>query len=291
MPFGASRHVVSLIRFSHHDGCRLVHPDMWYQLNAIRHQDGCRLAHPAKWDIGKFRGAFMTDVDWCIPSSDSFGTLFTSQFRRIPLGESRPYYYSHSFGFQISHFNSIFTFILSFKDKLNLCTYFIYSFIYSFTYTHSYTHSRILIHILIYILIHIFIHVYSFINSFTYTHSRILIHVYLFIYSFTYTHSYIHLHILIHMLMSYTHPCIVIYVYSFIHSFTYTHSCILIYVYSFIHSFTYTHFVYSLSFVIIFWLYVIIIIYHLTTLCVHDILPFMFTFMFQFIFHNHFHVS
>ena len=27
MLFGASRHVVLLIRFSHHDGCRLVHPD------------------------------------------------------------------------------------------------------------------------------------------------------------------------------------------------------------------------------------------------------------------------
>ena len=63
MPLGASRHVVSLIRSSHHDGCRLVHPDTWYHLNAIRHQDGCRLVHPAKWDIGKFRGAFVTDAD------------------------------------------------------------------------------------------------------------------------------------------------------------------------------------------------------------------------------------
>ena len=60
MPFSASRHVVSIIRFSHHVGCRLVHPDTWYQLNVIRHQDGCRLVHPAKWDIGKFRGAFVT---------------------------------------------------------------------------------------------------------------------------------------------------------------------------------------------------------------------------------------
>ena len=32
MLFGASRHVVSLIRFSHHDRCRLVHPDTWYHL-------------------------------------------------------------------------------------------------------------------------------------------------------------------------------------------------------------------------------------------------------------------
>ena len=123
MTFGASRQVVSIIRFSHHVGCRLVHPDTWYQLfgspimsdavwciptrgitysvlpscrmpfsaslhlvsikchtpsrrmpigasrqvghffNAIRHHDGCRLVHPAKWDIGKFRGAFVTDAD------------------------------------------------------------------------------------------------------------------------------------------------------------------------------------------------------------------------------------
>ena len=34
---------------------------------------------------------------------------------------------------------------------------------------------------------------------------------------------------------------------------------------------------YFLSFVIFFLLYVIIIIYHLTTLCVHDIFPFMFS--------------
>ena len=78
MPFGASRQVVSIIRFSHHVGCRLVHPDMWYQLNVIRHQDGCRLVHPAKWDIGKFRGAFMTNADLCIPSGGSFDILINS---------------------------------------------------------------------------------------------------------------------------------------------------------------------------------------------------------------------
>ena len=72
MPFSASRHVVSIIRFSHHVGCRLVHPDTWYQLNAIRHQDGCRLVHPAKWDISSMPYAIMTDADWCIPPS---GTL------------------------------------------------------------------------------------------------------------------------------------------------------------------------------------------------------------------------
>ena len=135
MPFGASRHVVSLIRSPimtdavwrtltcgitysvqspimtdavwciptrgitysvyHHDGCYLVHPDMWYQLNAkrhhdgcrlvhpakwehffnvIHHHDGCRLVHPAKWDIGQFQGAIVTDAVWCIPSGGLFDT-------------------------------------------------------------------------------------------------------------------------------------------------------------------------------------------------------------------------
>ena len=32
MSFSESRHVVSIIRFSHHVGCRFVHPDTWYQL-------------------------------------------------------------------------------------------------------------------------------------------------------------------------------------------------------------------------------------------------------------------
>ena len=36
-----------------------------------------------------------------------------------------------------------------------------------------------------------------------------------------------------------------------------------------------------------FWLYMIIIIYNLTTLCVHDIFPFIFVFMFQFVFFFH----
>ena len=72
MPFCTSRHVVLLIRFSYHDGCRLVLPDTWYQLNAIRHQDECRLVHPAKWDIFSMPYAIMTDADGCIPPS---GTL------------------------------------------------------------------------------------------------------------------------------------------------------------------------------------------------------------------------
>ena len=138
----------------HHDGCRLVHPDMWYQLNAIRHLDGCRLMHPAKWDIF-----------------------------------SMPY------------------------------------------------------------AIHILIHVYSFIYSFTYS-------------------FHILIHILIHVLISYTH--------------SHTHSCAH-FIYSFIYSFTYT-----LSFVIcFFWLYVIITIYNLTTLCVHDIFHVMLIFMLQFVFNFH----
>ena len=169
MPFSASRHVVLLIRFSHHGGCRLVHPDTWYHLfgspimsdavwciptrgiiysvlpscrmsfsasrhvvsikchtpsrrmpigasrqvghffNAICHHDGCRLVHPAKWDIGKFRGAFMTDAVWCIPSGGSFFITFNLHLRRIPFNESHLYYYSRSFGFRISHFNFVFT--------------------------------------------------------------------------------------------------------------------------------------------------------------------------------------
>ena len=107
MSFGASRHVVSLIRspimpdavwcipthgntysVSHHAGCCLVHPDMWYQLNVIRHQDGCRLVHPAKWDISSMPYAIMTDADWCIPPS---GTLenFGVPSLRMPICASR----------------------------------------------------------------------------------------------------------------------------------------------------------------------------------------------------------
>ena len=138
MSFDAPRHVVLLIRspimtdavwctstcgitysVSHHDGCRLVHPDMWYQLNAIRqhdgcrlvhpakwehffnairHHDGCRLVHPAKWDIGQFRGAFVTDADLCIPSGGSFDISIKSHYDGF-RNESRLYHHSHSFGF------------------------------------------------------------------------------------------------------------------------------------------------------------------------------------------------
>ena len=106
MPFGASRHVVSLVRFSHHDGCRLVHPDTWYLLfgspimtdavwciptrgipysvlpscrmlfsasrhvvSLIRfsHHEGCRLVHPDTW-YQLFGSPIMTDAVWCIPT-------------------------------------------------------------------------------------------------------------------------------------------------------------------------------------------------------------------------------
>ena len=155
-----------------------MHPDMWYHLNSIRHHDGCRLVHPAKWyissmlyaimtdadwvhpakwDIGKFRGAFVTDADWCILSGGSFDIPFNSHLCWIPFDESHPYHHSHSFGFQISQFNSIFTFVLSFQrytqsmylfhilihvliSYTHSCTRFIYSFMYSF---------HILIHVLI----------------------------------------------------------------------------------------------------------------------------------------------
>ena len=110
-------------------------------------------------------------------------SLSYSHLWRIPFDESRPYYHSHSFGFKISHFNFIITFVLSFK---------------------RYTQSMYLFHILIPILIHVYsfiihslilIHVYSFINTQAHIHSRILIHVY----SFINTQSYIHSRILIHV--------------------------------------------------------------------------------------------
>ena len=168
----------------------------------------------------------------------------------MPIGASRQAIHSYinqftfiRFFFQLSHFSSNFTFVLSFQ---------------------RYTQSMYLFHILIPILIHVYSFTYTHSYTHSYIHSCILIHVYSFIISFTYTHSRILILILIHILMliSYTH--------------SHTHPCILIHVY--------THLRIFLSFVIIFWLYVIIIIYHLTTLCVHEILPFIFTFMFQFVF-------
>ena len=147
MLFGAPRHLVSIIRspimtdavwytptcgitysVSHNDGCCLVHHDMWYQLNAIRHHDGCRLVHPAKWEHffnaihyhDKCRLVHPAKWDighWSIPLGDLFDISTNSHLWRIPFNESHLYYHSHSFGFQISHFNSIFIFVFSFmKD-------------------------------------------------------------------------------------------------------------------------------------------------------------------------------
>ena len=108
--------------------------------NAIRHPDGCRLVHPAKWDIGQFRGAFVTDADWCISSDGSFDISFNSRCQEL----------TDSFTIRfIIHIHSVFKYHISipyslsyylFKDILNLCTYFIYSFTYLF---------HILIHVLI----------------------------------------------------------------------------------------------------------------------------------------------
>ena len=86
MPFSASRHVVSIIRFSHHVGCRLVHPNTWYQLFGLpscwmpfgapqhvvsifrfSHHDGCRLVHPDTW-YQLFGSPIMLDAVWCTPT-------------------------------------------------------------------------------------------------------------------------------------------------------------------------------------------------------------------------------
>ena len=84
----------------------------------------------------------------------------------------------------------------------------------------------------------------------------------------------------------YTYSCILIhkfiYVYLFINSQSYIHARILTHVYSFINTQSYIHAPILIT-CFHFWLYVIIIVYHLTTLCVHHIFPFMFTFMFQFV--------
>ena len=136
-----------------------------YFFNAICHHDRCRLVHPTKWDIGQFQGAFVTDVDWCIPSGGSFGISIQFKMSGIDRFVYNSIYHSHSFNFQISHFNSIFSFVLSFQRYIQsmysfhilipvLISYthsrshFIYSFMYSFpilihvliSYTHSCTH-------------------------------------------------------------------------------------------------------------------------------------------------------
>ena len=107
-------------------------------------RDGCRLVHPVRWFIRYIIQFKMSGIDRFVYNS---------------------IYHSHLFGFQISHFNSIFTFILSLKrytqsmylfhilihvliSYTHSCSHFIYSFMYSFhilihvliLYTHSCTH-------------------------------------------------------------------------------------------------------------------------------------------------------
>ena len=105
---------------------------MGHFFNAIRHHDGCRLVYLANWDIRQFRGAFVKDADWYIPSGGSFGISIQFKMSRIDNFVYNSIYHSLSFGFQISHFNSIFTFVLYFQR-----------------YTHSMYSFHILIHVLI----------------------------------------------------------------------------------------------------------------------------------------------
>ena len=121
MPIGASRQV-------------------GHFFNAIRHHDGCRLVHLAKWDIGQFRGAFVTDADWCIPSGGSFGISIQFKMSGIDRFVYNSIYHSHSFGFQISHFNFIFTFVLSFQRYTQSMYSFHILIHILISYTHSHTH-------------------------------------------------------------------------------------------------------------------------------------------------------
>ena len=141
MPVDAPRHVVSLK--CHTPSRRMsigASRQVGHFFNAICHHDGCRLVHPAKWDIGKFWGAFVTDADWCIPSGGSFGISIQFKMSGIDRFVNNSIYHSHSFGFQISHFNSIFTFVLSFQGY----TQSMYSFHILIHVLISYTHSWLL---------------------------------------------------------------------------------------------------------------------------------------------------
>ena len=108
--------------------------------NAIRHHDGCRFVHPAKWDIGQFWGAFVTDVDWCIPLGGSFGISMQFKMSGIVRFIYISIYQSHSFGFQISQFNSIFTFVFSFQGYTQSMYSFHIHIHILISYTHSCTH-------------------------------------------------------------------------------------------------------------------------------------------------------
>ena len=130
---------------------------MGHFFNVIRHHDGFRLVHPAKWDIGQFRGAFVTDADWCIPSGGSFGISIQFKMSGIDRFVYNSIYHSYSFGFQISHFNSIFTFVLSFQ-RYTQSMYSFHILIHALiSYTHSCFHFRYLFMYSFHILIHVLI--------------------------------------------------------------------------------------------------------------------------------------
>ena len=125
------------ISVSHHDRCRLVHPTMWFFKNVIRHHDGCRLVHPAMWDIAKFRFAFMTDADWCIPPSGRSVYRFNSRCQEL----------TNSFIIQlITHIQLIFNISISyFQIHKHFCN--IISKIYSFHIIISYLFDKLLKHL------------------------------------------------------------------------------------------------------------------------------------------------
>ena len=148
MPFGSSRHVVSLIRSP------IMTDAVW-----------CT----PTWGINYMPYAIMTDADWCIPSSGTFLQCHTPSWR-MPISASRQvghwkisgclrdgcrlvhpvrrfirYQSIHIYdGFRlmnpvliIIHIHSVFNYHISipyslsyylFKDTLNLCTYIMYSF-------------------------------------------------------------------------------------------------------------------------------------------------------------------
>ena len=253
-----------------YDGCRLVHPNMWYQLNVIRHQDGCRLVHLAKWDISSMSYAIMTDVDWCIPPKWDIGK-FLGAFGRMPICASHQavhliYQSIHIYdgfrlmnpvlsSFTLIRFSNItFQFHIHIYDGFRLMNpvliiihiHSVFKYQISIPYSLSYYLFKDILNLCTY-----------FIYSFTYSF-HILIHVYSFtysfmcsfyisfIYSFTYNHSYIHSYTHSHT-HSYTHSCILIHILIHVlilYTHSYTHSRILIHIYSFIYSFTYS-FIYS----------------------------------------------
>ena len=131
---------------------------MGHFFNVIRHHDGFRLVHPSKWDIGQFRGAFVTDADWCIPSGGSFGISIQFKmsgidrfvYKQFDLSFIFIRFSNIAFQFHI-HFRIIFSKIYSIYVLISYThsrTHFIYSFMFSFqilihvliSYTHSCTH-------------------------------------------------------------------------------------------------------------------------------------------------------